>query len=347
MYYTSMEYMKRLYDRTEREYRFQAKTPEEFADWKTRTRKRLAEIIGLDCCTRAGEEDARLLEETDRGSYVKQYWTLQTEPEVYVPFYILKPKADGLHPLILNPHGHGGGKEKTLGDLTKADVRERYREGDKSFAVTMAEKGYVVVCPDARGAGERREREQQGEDLKKLQENSHLELLKIGIGFGIAPIGWLVWDLMRLLDFMEKQPYVDSARIATAGMSGGGHQSLWLGALDDRVKVIVTSGYFYGMKEALLEMPENCPCNYVPYIWKTVDMGDMGALLAPRPFLVESGTYDLLNGKSGIENVNAQVEITRKAYELLGRENMPVHSVHGGGQVWRGADVIPFVENNL
>ncbi len=347
MYYTSMEYMKRLYDRTEREYRFQAKTPEEFADWKTRTRKRLAEIIGLDFCTRAGEEDARLLEETDRGSYVKQYWTLQTEPEVYVPFYILKPKADGLHPLILNPHGHGGGKEKTLGDLTKADVRERYREGDKSFAVTMAEKGYVVVCPDARGAGERREREQQGEDLKKLQENSHLELLKIGIGFGIAPIGWLVWDLMRLLDFMEKQPYVDSSRIATAGMSGGGHQSLWLGALDDRVKVIVTSGYFYGMKEALLEMPENCPCNYVPYIWKTVDMGDMGALLAPRPFLVESGTYDLLNGKSGIENVNAQVEITRKAYELLGRENMPVHSVHGGGHVWMGTDVIPFVENNL
>lgn len=347
MYYTSMEYMKQLYDRTRREYRFQAETLEQFSDWKARTRGRLREIIGLDCCTRAETEDAKLLKETDKGTYLQQYWTLQTEPGVYVPFYILRPKADGPRPLILNPHGHGGGKEKTLGDLSKADVRERYRGGDKTFAVTMAERGYVVVCPDARGAGERRERDQQGEDLKKLQENSHLELLKIGIGFGIAPIGWLVWDLMRLLDFMEKQPYVDAARIAAAGMSGGGHQSLWLGALDDRVRVIVTSGYFYGMKEALLEMPENCPCNYVPNIWKTVDMGDIGALLAPRPFLVESGTCDLLNGKSGIENVYSQVDIARKAYRLFGKGDMPVHSVHGGGHVWMGTDIVPFVENNL
>ena len=347
MYYTSMKYMRHLYDRTKREYRFQAETQEEFSKWKERTRKRLKEIIGLERCTYADEERAELHIEEDKGKFIQQYWTLQTEPDVYVPFYVLKPKTDGRHPLILNPHGHGGGKEKTLGDLSRADVRERYREGDKTFAVTMAEKGYVVVCPDARGSGERREKNQQGDTLNKQQENSHLELLKIGIGFGIAPIGWLVWDLMRLLDFVERQPFVDSDRIAVVGMSGGGHQSLWLGALDDRIKVIVTSGYFYGMKEALLEMPENCPCNYVPYIWETVDMGDIGALLAPRPFLVESGIYDLLNGKSGIENVNSQIDIARRAYQLFGKEDFLMHSVHGGGHVWTGTDVVPFVENNL
>ena len=34
---------------------------------------------------------------------------------------------------------------------------------------------------------------------------------------------------------------------------------------------------------------------------KTADMGELGALIAPRPFFVESGEKDGLNGKSGLK----------------------------------------------
>ena len=40
----------------------------------------------------------------------------------------------------------------------------------------------------------------------------------------------------------------------------------------------------------------NCSCNYVPHLFEHVDMGDVGALIAPRPLLVETGTHDDLNG---------------------------------------------------
>ena len=52
-------------------------------------------------------------------------------------------------------------------------------------------------------------------------------------------------------------------------------------ALDDRVKCAVVSGYFYGYKQSLLEQHQNCSCNYVPRLYEHVDMGDVGALIAP------------------------------------------------------------------
>jgi hypothetical protein len=47
-------------------------------------------------------------------------------------------------------------------------------------------------------------------------------------------------------------------------------------------------------------------------------MGDVATLIAPRPLLIETGTRNPLNGQSGLANVLAQMDITRRAYGLLG-----------------------------
>ena len=142
-------------------------------------------------------------------------------------------------------------------------------------------------------------------------------------------------------------PEVDAERIGCAGMSGGGQQTLWLAAIDNRVKAAVTSGYFYGYKEALLRMCANCSCNYIPNMWRTMDMGDMGAMIAPRALFVESGEKDGLNGAPGLDNVYPQVEIARSAFRLYGAEEKLKHSVHPGGHQWVGTGVIEFFNENL
>ena len=76
------------------------------------------------------------------------------------------------------------------------------------------------------------------------------------------------------------------------------------------IKAAVVSGYFYGYRESLLVKHQNCSCNYVPHLYETADMGDLGALIAPRPLLVETGARDPLNGQSGMKNVNSQMAIT-------------------------------------
>ena len=96
-------------------------------------------------------------------------------------------------------------------------------------------------------------------------------------------------------------------------------------------------------KDSLLRLSTNCSCNYVPGLWQLADMGDIGALLAPRPLLVETGRDDRLNGERGVLNVTEQRDITRQAYALLGVEDRLAHAVFSGGHRWDGAAVLPWL----
>lgn len=333
MYYTTIGYFENKYDTAKKEFAFCAESKKEHAEWVAGARKRLREITGMDLCMEA-EPKAECKVRKQLEGYVEEYWVMQTEPGVWMPFYFLKP-GDGSRkkcPSVLNPHGHGGGKEKN------------YREW---FQVSLARKGYNVICPDTRGSGERRESFQQGDDPEKMRMNSHREIQQMALGFGQCMVGLAMWDLTRLLDFLCTLDEVDENRIGCAGMSGGGQQTLWLAALDDRIKAAITSGYFYGFKDSLVSLPGNCACNFVPNMWRTMDMGDMGAMIAPRPFWVESGEKDHLEGARGLENVYPQIETARKAYALYGKEENLNHSVHDGGHEWRGDGMIEFLDKNL
>jgi hypothetical protein len=149
---------------------------------------------------------------------------------------------------------------------------------------------------------------------------------------------------MRLIDYAATRDDCDTTRIGCAGLSGGGLQTLWLTALDERVRCAVVSGYFYGYKDSLLRMSSNCSCNYVPGLWQLADMGDIAGLIAPRPLLVESGLRDPLNGERGVANVLEQLEITRRAYRLLGAEERLAHSTFDGEHRWDGREVVGWLE---
>jgi dienelactone hydrolase len=151
------------------------------------------------------------------------------------------------------------------------------------------------------------------------------------------------WDLMRLLDYVATRPECDPERVGSAGLSGGGLQTLWLSVLDERVRCAVISGYFYGYKDALLKLSNNCSCNYVPGLWELADMGDLGALIAPRPLLIETGTLDPLNGERGVANVTEQVAITAQAYELFGARERLAHATFEGEHMWHGAQAVPWL----
>ena len=69
---------------------------------------------------------------------------------------------------------------------------------------------------------------------------------------GQTVTGMWTWDLMRLIDHVETRPECDASRIGCAGLSGGGLRTLWLAALDERIRCAVVSGYFYRYRESLL-----------------------------------------------------------------------------------------------
>ena len=338
-YYTTEEYMKLRFDRFARRYAYDASDKDSHERWYEKASAALSSAIGLDRCIPVDGAQAQLLDEVAFDGFVRRHYVMETEPTVFMTFYLLVPK----HPngaAMLNPHGHGGAKEACLGFSPDGKTLEY-----ESFGVSLCRRGYYVAAPDARGSGERRERGQQGEG--KESQNSHREMLNACICLGITPIGGMVWDLMRLFDFVGSIDGVDERRIGCAGMSGGGEQTIYFSALDRRVALAITSGYFYGFRDALLLQPANCGCNFAPHLYETVDMGDIGAMIAPRPFFIESGVNDRLAGASGIENVRSQVKIAGAAYENFGaRSNIELH-VHQGGHVWVGEFMDDFIDRHL
>ena len=330
MYYAMLDYYLNLFDSGKREFAFGAKTREDYAAWKKALRERLADITGLNRCVPCEPRHALLSTEPVEG-FTAEYHTLETEPGVVTPFYLVRPDAafGGKRPVLIIPHGHGGGKRAVLA-----------HQGQ--FVREALEDGFIVVCPDERGSGDRREFPEQGDAPEQARLNSHRELMQLGVNFGRTVIGGAVWDLMRLTDWLLAQPETNGF-LACAGMSGGGQQTLWFAALDDRVSAAITSGYFYGVRDSLIELPQNCACNFVPHFFETADMGELGALIAPRPFFVESGENDPLSGKRRVQNVVEQLDVTRAAYRLFGAEDKVVHSVHDGGHEWRGNGMREFL----
>jgi len=347
-YYTSIDRLCDIFDKEARQMPCQTESTEAYNAWKAATRGKLAELTGLALMEHC-DLQPKLLNVTPLGGGIKrEEWIIQTEPKVWMPFYVLIPDgASAETPCIIAAHGHVVcGKYGTSGRREIPVVNEQINVYNADYGLKYAQQGYVVFCPDARAFGERREITRQGEREDFFICSTCEYLNNIAICLGRTLTGMWTWDLMRLIDYIETREDCDASRIGCVGLSGGGAQTLWLCAMDDRVKCGITSGYFYGIKDALLKLP-NCSCNYIPGLWKVVDMGDIAALIAPRPFLIETGNEDPLNGEGKLANVYSQVEIARSAYELLGVADNLIHVVEYGGHRWFGNKAAWFMENYL
>ncbi len=349
-YYTSMEHLKKLFDGTGRQMGFRATDLAEAAAWKENLRARLREITGINRMMRT-DPRPECLETKRMDGYTREKWLIRTEPEVWMPFYVLIPdgrKAGERLPCVIAPHGHtSAGKCAVAGRTDIPCVAETIREHHYAYGPEFARRGYIVFCPDARGFGERRESTLQGDTPERFLNSTCEQLNHMAIPLGLTVCGMWVWDLMRLTDHIQTREDCDPERIACAGLSGGGMQTLYFTALEDRVKCCAMSGYFYGAKDSLLVMSGNCSCNYVPHMWETCDMGDLGALIAPRPMLVETGLRDDLNGERGPENVKEQLEITRSAFELYGVPERLVWHTFDGPHRWDGGETYDFIRRYI
>ena len=287
----------------------------------------------------------KVTEEVIFDDYVRQRVEIQTEPGVVMPVFVLIPRNIAPpYAAVLAPHGHGsGGKLAVAGCRKIPAIAEAIDQHNYDYGVQFARAGFITFCPDARGFGERQE--QAAED--NILNSSCQWINNMGIPLGQTVTGMWTWDLHRLIDYVQTREDCIPDRIGCAGLSGGGLQTLWLSAFDKRVRCAVISGYLYGYKESLLDLYTNCSCNYVPHLYEYVDMGDIAALIAPRPLLIETGTEDPLNGAGGITNVRSQIRIMRRAYSVLEAGSKLKHDIFEGGHRWNGTKAIPWMKKHL
>ncbi len=316
---------------------FKGATPGDFEAWQIATRARLFDLLGLSLMDRAPIEVRELSRVQVAGGIVRTHALLQVERDVWMPFYLLEParsKLDerGLKRCFICPHGHqGAGAASIAGVAGVPAVDDAIRKFNYDYGLRLARMGYVTVCPDARGWGYRRDWKGQGDDETSFLRGTCLNQARMAEPLGLSVAGINAWDNMRLVDYLETRGDIAMGDLGCFGFSGGGYMTLYLAALDPRVRKAFVSGYLYGVDDSLLHLNGNCSCNYTPGLWRLLDMGDIASLIAPRPLLVQSCEEDHLNGSRGLANVDEQLDIVRDAYELLGCGEGLRHEVCPGG----------------
>ena len=333
--------MRRKFDRYARRDFFRGHTREEFDAWQSGTRSLLHGLLGLDkmesCALSPVLEDVVRLP----GGIRREHIRIQVEPDVWMPMFVLVPPGAGpfSRPFLCPPGHNGAGKYSVAGLYGYGPVREKIRQYHYDYGHQLAMLGYVAICPDCRGFGERREDLEDTKDLETAMKGDCRRLAHMGEPLGIPVAGMLAWDLMRAVDYLMERGEWDLDAISCLGFSGGGMQTLWLSAMDERVRLAVISGYMYGYRDALLALNRNCSCNYVPHLWEHLDMGDIASLIAHRPLLIQSCSGDRLNGPRGIANVTEQVDIIRNAYRLLDAPGLMIHEICQGPHQWHGENL--------
>ena len=161
---------------------------------------------------------------------------------------------------------------------------------------------------------------------------------------GWNPLTQNIWDLRRTLDVLAEHPLVDPNRLGMVGISYGGTVTLFTAALDRRVAAAVVSGYFSSWAESH-KMPWNmCGSQILFGMLGRLEHEDLGALIAPRPLLIETGTEDLL---FPVAAATESVRRTRLVYELDGASDRLVHDFFEGGHQWHGTEALPFLDRWL
>jgi cephalosporin-C deacetylase-like acetyl esterase len=239
-----------------------------------------------------------------RDGYRIEKVIFESQPRLYVTANFYVPETGRApYPGILMPLGHErGGKA---------------HEAWQRLAVTMVKNGFALLLYEPLGQGERAQLYDPdfGESKVGNSTNEHTlagaQCLLLGHSFARH----IIWDGIRALDYLVSRPEVDPQRIGCTGNSGGGTQTAYLAALDDRIKVAAPSCYLTNW-QSLIETigPQDAEQNLPPWLADGLDQPDFVIAFAPKPFLILSAIRDFFP----IAGARRTFREAQRLYELMG-----------------------------
>lgn len=285
------------------------------------------------------EPKAEIVDRVDLGDYVREKVVFSTSPLFRVPAYVLIPKQlQKPAPAIVDLHSHGGmflfGKEKVtdLGENhpTMVGYHERNYDG-RPTATHWVRRGYVVITIDAFMFGERRylaaddakygwDRSRYTEaDVTHLNQQCRGKESTLVKGLTLAGHTWpgiVTWDDMRTVDYLLTRPEVDPQRIGCVGVSFGGHRTLFLAGLDERIAAACVVGFMSTVRPMIRShLDTHSFVHFVPHLHRYLDLPDVVSMMAPKPLMVQQCSQDKLFPLDGMQ---ASVEKIAAVYAKAG-----------------------------
>ena len=267
-------------------------SPEQWKSTLNDRRAKWLEMLGLNPLPERTPLNATVTGTLERGDYVVEKIHFQSLPGAHVAGNLYRPaKVSGKLPAVLYLCGH-----------TKGKVNAPYQANPRWFG----QHGYVALVLDPVQLGE----------CQGMHHGTYRDGRFDWPSRGYTPAGTEVWNAMRALDYLQSRDDVDGEKMGVTGLSGGGAMSWLLGAADDRVKCVVPVCQSGSIERMAVDRATDghCDCafwiNYYRWCWP-----DIGALIAPRAFLIASGSEDVLWRPAGYRDVAHRI---RHQYDALG-----------------------------
>jgi dienelactone hydrolase len=347
--FSFQRWVERTYAHQTRPLMFRAQTLDEWTTWHRSLRQKILELMGLIPAPERCDLSPSVLErvELPEDGIVREKIVYQSEPDVWVPAYLLRPldpPAPRL-PAVLALHGHGGrwGKGQVAGAIDEHEqVRQNIARYNYDYGRQFARRGYIVLCPDARVFGERAAGWWAPGDPPRSFDPCDRAGNKAAL-LGYSLLGLTVWDDRRGIDYLQSRPDVDPDRIGVAGLSLGGTRATYVAALDDRARATIISGYLNTFRAYALGK-QFCGGQFVPGLLRWAEQPDVTALIAPRPLLIEAGIHDEAFPIAASREAHRTLE---RVYRLLGAEDRLWRDEFDGGHAWSGRLAYEFMDRYL
>jgi len=223
-----------------------------FEKWQIEVRKKLANILLFPEQKPTDFEVRQIKEDVCERFKLEEYEIQSTfQRRIRVCLAVPLTVESKKFPAVVCIHGHSGNRYTPF---------EKESSPYHEFGKKLVQNGYVVISTD-------------------IGQHEIYET-------GRTLMGERLWDLMRCVDYLESLPFVDTHRIACAGLSLGGEMAMWLGAMDTRIKATVVCGFLTYMDQ----MEKNhCLCWKFPGLREAVDFPDIYGLIAPRALQCQNG----------------------------------------------------------
>ncbi len=258
------------------------KTPEQIAAYQKRLREKFLEAIGP--FPERTPLNARVTGVINRKGYRVEKVIFESMPGFYVTAACFLPDP-ALHkppqPGVIVPCGHS----------QNGKAHDTYQ----TMGALLALNGMAALVFDPIDQGER----------IQLLDKAGREMMWGTQGHTMAGIGamlvgrntaWYeIWDGMRAIDYLQSRPEVDGDRIGCTGNSGGGTQTSYLMALDERIKAAAPSCFLNRQGRQIDNAPGDAEQNIFGQLAFGMDHADYIMMRAPRPVLMLAATHDFFD----------------------------------------------------
>ena len=264
--------------------------------------------------------DPAVRQRDEPGESIAEEISFAVEAGERVPALLFKARgAERRRPVVIVLHGTGGSKE---------GMAARLRE--------LAARGFVAVAIDGRHHGARAA---AGSDGMSAYQSAILRSYRTGREHPF--LFDTVWDVMRLVDYLETRDDVDARRIGLTGISKGGMEAYLAAAVDPRIAVAVPligvqsfrwaldhgawDSRAWTLREAVVAAAADAQSGVdaafmrkfydrvAPGVRAEFDGPAMLPLIAPRPLLVINGDSDPRTPVAGVRECIAAAAREYKA----------------------------------